>query len=48
MPSVAEIHSVAHKYTEYTEIVRADGSLIEDAAGNVVAQRFRRLQMNAT
>ena len=31
-----------------TEIVRAGGSLIEDGAGNVVAQRFRRLQMNAT
>ena len=31
-----------------TEIVRAGGSLIEEVAGNVVAQRFRRLQMNAT
>jgi len=31
-----------------TDIVRAFGSLIEDVAGNVVAQRFRRLQMNAT
>jgi hypothetical protein len=31
-----------------TEIVRAGGSLIEDGAGNVVSQRFRRLQMNAT
>jgi hypothetical protein len=31
-----------------TEIVRAYGSLIEDVAGNVVAQRFRRLQMNST
>jgi hypothetical protein len=28
--------------------IRAGGSLIEDGAGNVVAQRFRRLQMNAT
>jgi hypothetical protein len=27
-----------------TEIVRAGGSLIEEVAGNVVAQRFRRLQ----
>jgi hypothetical protein len=27
-----------------TEIVRAGGSLIEDGAGNVVAQRFRHLQ----
>ena len=31
-----------------TEITRACGSLIEDGAGNVVAQRFRRLQMNDT
>ena len=36
------------KYTKSTEIVRADGSLIEDVAGNVVSQRFRRLQMNPT
>ena len=31
-----------------TEITRAGGSLIEEVAGNVVAQRFRRLQMNDT
>ena len=31
-----------------TEIARAGGSLIEDVVGIVVAQRFRRLQMNAT
>ena len=30
------------------KFVRAGGSLIEDVAGNVVAQRFRRLQLNAT
>jgi len=36
------------KYTKNAEIVRACGSLIEEVAGNVVAQRFRRLQMNAT
>ena len=61
MPSAAEIHSVAHKYTNdtlmyflpqktqmNTEIVRAGGSLIEEVAGNVVLQRFRLLQMNAT
>ena len=35
--------------TQKTQIViRAGGSLIEDGAGNVVSQRFRHLQMNAT
>ena len=32
------------KYTKDTEIIRADGPLIEDGAGIVVLQRFRRLQ----
>ena len=40
---------VSHRKTQMnTDIVRAGGSLIEDGAGNVVSQRFRRLQMNAT